>query len=123
MVNGIGIDLVEVDRMDQILNKWQERFVTRVFSPNEIQNCNQRVNKAQCFAARFAAKEALAKALGHGWCKHFKWTDVEVVNEASGKPSFNIKGVTSNLVKAKRIRLSLSHTKSYAVATVTVESA
>ncbi len=122
MINGIGIDLVEVGRIDQMLKKWQQKFTTKLFTLKEIKHCCEKVNQAECFAARFAAKEALAKALGHGWCVHFRWTDVEVSNEKSGRPIFIIKGVTEKLVKGKRVLLSLTHTKLYASAIVTVES-
>ncbi|MFQ5604294.1 MAG: holo-ACP synthase [bacterium] len=121
MVAGIGIDIVEVERIHRMLIKWEERFTHRLFTPCEIQQCSERANQAQCFAARFAAKEALAKALGHGWCKHFIWTDVEVFNENSGKPAFVVQGVTKKLVEKRKVKLSLTHTKEYAAAVVLVE--
>lgn len=121
MILGIGIDLVDVDRIERILRDWGQKFASRIFTENEINFCNQRVAAAECYAARFAAKEALAKALGHGWCEHFRWTDVEVTNDRSGKPSFVIHGKTRRLLNNKRVVLSLSHTKSQAVAMVLIE--
>lgn len=123
MISGIGIDVVEVGRIRTVIEKWDERFISRLFTPNEMARCRARVNPAECFAVRFAAKEALAKALGHGWCKHFRWTDVEVLNDESGKPGLQIGGITANLVRNKRVLLSLTHTRKYAAAMVTVEEA
>ena len=123
MIDGIGTDLIEVQRIEQMLMKWSQRFTSRLFTLNEINYCSKKVNRAECFAARFAAKEALAKALGHGMCIHFNWTDVEVFNDESGKPSFIITGITEKLVREKQLFLSLSHTKNYASAIVVVESA
>jgi holo-[acyl-carrier protein] synthase len=122
LIVGIGIDLVEVDRIEKILKNRGRRFISRIFTENEIDFCNQKVNAAECYAARFAAKEALAKALGHGLCEHFKWTDVEVSKESSGKPAFIVHGKTGQLVHNKRVVLSISHTKSLAVAMVVIES-
>ncbi len=121
MILGIGVDLVDVHRIDKLLKCWGEKFTSRIFTQNEIEYCHQKINAAECFAARFAAKEALAKALGHGWCEHFKWTDVEVRRKDSGKPSFYINGKTARLLISKRVLLTISHTKSQAVAVVTVE--
>jgi holo-[acyl-carrier protein] synthase len=121
LILGLGVDLVDVQRMDKILKVWGHKFTSRLFTQNEIEYCSQKSNAAECFAARFAAKEALAKALGHGFCEHFKWTDVEVVKENSGKPAFSISGITARLVENKRVLLSISHTKSQAVAFVTLE--
>lgn len=83
--------------------------------------CTPRATAAECFAARFAAKEALAKALGHGFCKHFKWTDVEVIRDSTGKPGFEVGGVTRKLVQNKRVLLSMTHIQSHAAAMVVVE--
>lgn len=121
MILGIGIDVVEIQRIAQAVEKWDAKFVSRLFTANEIARCRKRVHSAECFAVRFAAKEALAKALGHGWCQHFRWTDVEVANDDAGKPSLRIDGITAKLVEKKRVLLSLSHTREYAAAMVTVE--
>lgn len=121
MILGLGVDLVDVQRMDKILKVWGQKFTSRIFTQNEIKYCSRKVNAAECFAARFAAKEALAKALGHGFCEHFKWKDVDVVKEDSGKPTFSIRGITARLVENKRVFLSISHTKSQAMAFVTIE--
>lgn len=121
MIAGIGIDLVEVRRIQNLLERWGERFLQKLFTDNEIKSCQAKVNQFECLAARFAAKEALAKALGHGWCRHFSWTDVEITNDVAGKPIFKISGKTKKLVEGANIFLSLSHVKSQAVAFVVVE--
>ncbi len=123
MISGIGIDVVEIQRIRTMIEKWDEKFISRLFTENEISRCQARFNDAECFAVRFAAKEALAKALGHGWCKHFRWRDVEVTRENSGKPGLRIEGITAQLVVKKRVMLSLTHTREYAAAIVTVEDA
>jgi len=121
VIEGIGIDLIDVSRMESIVAKWDEKFLTKLFTRNEIEFCKNKANASECFAARFAAKEALAKALGHGFCKHFKWTDVEVQRDDSGKPAFVIDGVTQELVRNKRVLLSMTHIQSHAAAIATVE--
>lgn len=121
MLEGVGIDLIDVARMATILDKWGEKFLVKLFTRSEIAFCQDKANAAECFAARFAAKEALAKALGHGFCKHFRWTDVEVRRDNSGKPAFAISGVTQELVRNKRVLLSMTHIQSYAAAIATVE--
>ncbi|RMF58083.1 MAG: holo-[acyl-carrier-protein] synthase [Calditrichaeota bacterium] len=121
MICGVGIDLVDVERMERLLERWGERAVARLFTPSEIRHCRGKVNRAECFAARFAAKEALAKALGHGWCEHFRWLDVEVVTDRAGKPSFVISGITRELVLQKRVFLSMTHIKSHSAAIVVTE--
>jgi holo-[acyl-carrier-protein] synthase len=121
LISGIGIDVIEIQRIKDVIEKWDEKFVVRLFSRDEILRCRQRANPAECFAVRFAAKEALAKAVGHGWCRHFRWTDVEVVNDQAGKPDLRIIGITARLVENKRVMLSLTHTREYAAAMVIVE--
>lgn len=121
MIFGIGIDLIEVDRIAEMVERWGDKFLTKIFTEAEISHCKRKYNKSECFAARFAAKEALAKALGHGRCKHFYWTDVEVTRARSGKPSFKITGVTEELVIGKRVQLSMTHIKSHAAAIAIVE--
>jgi holo-[acyl-carrier protein] synthase len=78
MIYGVGIDLVMISRIEEALQRWGERFREKVFTPGEIQYCGQKRNPAPSFAARFAAKEALAKALGVGIRRGVHWKDVEV---------------------------------------------
>ena len=95
-----------------------------MFSHTEITYCETKVNKAESFAARFAAKEAFFKALGTGWRGGMAFNEVEVVNDELGKPTLNIIGTTAEIIKDKNIKIihvSLSHVKDMAMATVVLE--
>lgn len=89
-VYGIGIDLVQVDRIERSLSRWGERFTRRVFTAAERRHCESGRRAAGCYALRFAAKEAFAKALGLGLRKPVLWQDIEVVNTGTGKPEINL---------------------------------
>lgn len=115
---GIGIDIVEVNRIEQMARE-HEGFLTRVYTKHEITYCTKKKNQYQHFAARFAAKESVLKALGVGWGRDIKWTDVEVVNDSLGKPRINAYGGVKKLMEQKgisEILVSLSHVSHYAVA-------
>ena len=115
---GIGIDITEVSRIESLVEQ-HEQFLTRVYTEREISYCNKKKNKYQHFAARFAAKESVLKALGVGWSQEIKWTDIEVVNEPSGKPRINSYGEVKRLMEQKGVKeilISLSHTSHYAIA-------
>lgn len=111
-----GIDLVEVHRMKTAVEKWGDRLLNRVWTPQEIEYSRQRICFYQHLAARFAAKEAVIKCLGQEEInqRSIGWKDIEVVNNSEGKPEirFNQEKQQSK----KRISLSISHTKDYAVA-------
>ncbi len=115
---GIGIDITEVSRIESLAEQ-HEKFLTRVYTEREITYCNRKKNKYQHFAARFAAKESVLKALGVGWSQEIKWTDIEVVNEPNGRPRINTYGAVKNIMEQKKVKeiiVSLSHTSSYAIA-------
>ena len=115
---GIGIDITEVSRI-QSLAEQHEQFLARVYTDREIQYCNGKKNKYQHFAARFAAKESVLKALGVGWAKEIKWTDIEVVNDCNGMPHIHTYGAVKRLMdkqEVKEIHISLSHISHYAIA-------
>ena len=115
---GIGIDITEVSRIESLAEQ-HEQFLTRVYTEREINYCNKKKNKYQHFAARFAAKESVLKALGVGWSQEIKWTDIEVVNEPSGKPRINTYGKVKRLMEQKEVKeilISLSHTSHHAIA-------
>ncbi len=123
MILGLGTDIIAVARIDRVI-KNNPRFIEKVFSPGEQEYCSSKANPAQSYAARFAAKEAFMKALGTGWDEGISWNQIEVVNDAKGKPSLNLSGTTGTLVKSRsigQIHLSLSHEKDYAIATVILE--
>lgn len=117
-----GIDLVETDRIGRMLDEHGDRFLNRCFTPAERVYCHENDRRRlERLAARFAAKEAVLKALGTGWRDGIAWTDVEVVREVSGRPGVKLTGRASEIAKSLGIAgwlLSLSHTDSYAVASV-----
>ena len=115
---GIGIDITEVSRIKSLAEQ-HEQFLARVYTEREITYCNRKKNKYQHFAARFAAKESVLKALGVGWAKEIKWTDIEVVNDPNGKPRINTYGAVKRLMDKKGVKeilVSLSHISLYAIA-------
>lgn len=111
---GVGVDLVEVVRVERAIRKWGERFLKHVFTPVEIAYCTEHVNNGVHFSARFAAKEAIRKAVG----KSIKWTDVEIKNEGNGKPVMRLERSNSEW----QIFLSMSHAGGYAIAYVIIQT-
>jgi len=124
MVVGSGIDITEVARIAQSIDRFGERFLNRVFTPAEIAYCQSKKNSVERFAARFAAKEAAMKAIGTGLRRGVTWHDVEVSREASGKPILLFHGMAAEFAKKlgmKNAALSLTHTKETAMAMVILE--
>lgn len=119
---GLGIDLVEVPRIRDLLTKHGDRFKERTFTPGEIAYCDSCADPAMHYAARFAAKEAAAKALGTGlWAEGVDWKAIEVIREASGKPTLALHDGAkrhAELLGATRFLISLTHTKDLAQAQV-----
>ena len=115
-----GVDIIEIHRIKQVLDRYGERFLNRLFTPNEIDYCGGR---APNLAGRFAAKEATMKALGTG-ARGVSWKDIEVVRADSGAPSVKLYGRAEN--RAERlhvveISVSISHSREYAVAFVVAQ--
>ena len=124
MIVGTGIDFVEVPRIAAAIERFGERFITRLFTPAEISYCDSRQNRAERYAARFAAKEAALKALGTGWRHGIAWTEVEVTKQKSGKPGLLFTGKAKEFATRLGVRnasLSLSHTTGHGVAQVILE--
>jgi len=116
---GIGIDLVEVPRIREMLERHGQRFIERTFTAGEIAYCDACADPAMHYAARFAAKEATAKALGTGlWAEGVVWTDIEVVREASGKPGIVLHGGAKQHAADAICLVSLTHTRDLAMAQV-----
>src|SRR5207244_4892618 len=118
-VRGIGIDLVPISRMRQVMERWQERFVSRVFTEDEIAYCRSRKDPAPHFAARFAAKEAGLKALGTGLRLGISWRELEVTRERGGPPMLILRGRSREIARARgadRMLLALTHDGDYALA-------
>ncbi|RMH81481.1 MAG: holo-[acyl-carrier-protein] synthase [Calditrichaeota bacterium] len=119
-VYSVGMDVVEIRRIAELIERHGERFLKRVYTDREIEYCRRKVNAAS-FAARFAAKEAVLKAAGTGLNLGTRWRDVEVINDARGKPRVHLSGKTAELLGHRRVHISLSHTEELAVAMVVVE--
>jgi len=119
-VLGTGIDLVESDRMRETLTRWNARFKDRVFLADEQAYCDSKADPTSHYAARFAVKEAVTKALGTGIGPHVGWLDLEVTRNAeTGAPSVRFGPNIQKMVAERRISgvlVSLSHTRNYAVA-------
>ena len=125
MIVAIGIDIVEVSRIEAVFARRGERFRDRVFTDGEIDYCEQRGSRLMSYAARFAAKEAVMKALGSGWGSGVGWRDIEVVVRETGAPSIQLRGrALERLLEigARRVHLSLTHTRELAMAEVVLES-
>jgi holo-[acyl-carrier protein] synthase len=121
MIVGVGVDIVELSRIEQSIKEYSSDFLSRLFTASEISYCSSRPQPVQHYAARFAAKEALSKAIRTGWSGAFRWTDVEVVNDPSGAPSFVFHNETAKLLEKSNVFLSLSHTDTSAIAFVVIE--
>ena len=121
MILGTGVDIVEVFRMRDAVDKWGDNFLLKIFTPREIDYSNSRRFSHQHFAARFAAKEAVVKAFGAPRAFPVKWTDIEVLNDGEGKPVIVFHEDALKLKKAKKVDnvvMSMSHSKNYAIANV-----
>ncbi len=123
-IYGIGTDIANINRIKKSLKK--KNFISKLFNKNEIKKCNSQVNKANCYAKRFAAKEAFSKAIGTGISKGISFDEIIVYNIKSGKPGIKLLGNTKKIVnkilnkKKINIYLSLSDDKPFAVATVVI---
>ncbi len=118
-VFGIGIDVVEVERIASAIERHGEPFLARIFTPAERNYCESRKRPAPHFAARFAAKEAVSKALGTGIGANAGLLEMEVVRDDSGAPAIRLSGTAETFVRERgirEIRISLSHTEHYAAA-------
>jgi holo-[acyl-carrier protein] synthase len=124
MILGLGSDLIEIARIAGSIDRFGERFLRRVFTPGEIAYCQRKKNAAESFAARFAAKEAGAKALGTGISHGIAWPEIEVRREASGRPTLHWSGRAAErvaLLGVRRTSLTLTHGRDLALAVVVVE--
>jgi holo-[acyl-carrier protein] synthase len=124
MIIGSGIDLVEIGRIQQSMNRYGGRFLDRIFTRAEQAYCLRKRNSAESFAARFAAKEAGAKALGTGISFGVGWLEIEVVREPSGRPNIQFHGRAAQIAArlgATHAALSITHTADLAMASVLLE--
>jgi len=125
MIIAIGVDLVEISRIEEVFTRRGERFRRRVFTEGEISYCERRASKLASYAARFAAKEAVMKALGTGWAEGVGWKDIEVVSGPSGAPMIQLHRSALERMReigATRALVSLTHSGELAIAQVVLES-
>jgi holo-[acyl-carrier protein] synthase len=125
MIVGTGVDISEVPRVRAARERFGERFLKRVFTPEELRYCLAKANSDERLAARFAAKEAGMKAIGTGLRHGITWQDVEVVRLPGQRPNLRFHGKAAEFAErlgCKRVHLSLSHTKEQAIAYVILES-
>jgi len=119
VIRGLGTDIVEIVRIGEMIERHGELFLQRVYTEQEVAYCQKRSSSYQHFAGRWAAKEAVLKALGTGWAKGIAWRDIEVVSLASGQPRVNVYGAVKELSESAGISgflVSISHCRSHATA-------
>jgi holo-[acyl-carrier protein] synthase len=124
VIVGTGVDLCEVARMREAIERHGDHFKNRVFTPGEIAYAENKANRYERYAARFAAKEAAMKALGTGWRGGLGWRDLEVTNLSSGRPTLTFHKKAAEIAEkigARNIALSLTHTADQAMAIVILE--
>lgn len=125
MIGGVGIDLVEIARFKAAMSRHGDRFLVKIFTSRERNYCEGKWNRLAHYTARFAAKEAVLKALGTGWSGGIHWTDVEVTHGRSGEVGVKLIGAASAVARRKRIRtvhLNITHSERYAAAVAVAES-
>jgi holo-[acyl-carrier protein] synthase len=125
MIVGIGIDLIEVARIRDALEKYGDRFARRIYTKVEIEYCSTKKNAALHYAGRFAAKEAAFKAMERGWGGDISWTEIEVFNEPSGAPRLVFYGKALDLIQQKKVirsYVTISHIEEHATAVVVLEA-
>ena len=126
MIFGNGIDIIDINRIRRVIDKYGDRFKKRCFSISEIERSEKKLNSVESYAKRYAAKEACAKALGTGLARGVFWKDIEVENNQYGKPFIKLHGKAKAIFKKinkasnLQIELSLSDEKKYAIANVTI---
>lgn len=116
MIHGIGTDIIEIKRIEKAIERHGQRFLDRLFTPNEQTYCRRYRDASRHFAGRFAAKEAVAKALGTGFREELGWSDFEIVNDAQGKPHVVLNPRLKESLAGIEILVSISHSHDYATA-------
>jgi len=125
VIFGIGVDVVQISRIDSLLKRWGDRFLRRIFTKREIQYCLLRKDPSPHLAVRFAAKEAFLKALGVGYSKGVRWKEIEVMRNSSGRPEIQLHNHTRTLCRRHgitRTHLSMSHDGAYGFVQVILEA-
>lgn len=124
MILGVGLDMVEVARMEESVRRFGQRLLSRLFHPQEVFYCSGKVRPAECLATTFAAKEAFLKALGTGLKGGIKWLDIQVLRTQGGPPGISVTGRAKEIMEQKggrKIWLSLSHEGGFGLGMVVIE--
>ncbi len=119
MIYGIGVDLVYIKRMQQMQERWNEKFTARIFTPEENRYCQQHKFPAQHLAGIFAAKEAVLKAIGTGLSRGISWQEIQILSKSGQAPQVELKGTAAKIAKESgvgNVLVSLSHDSDYAIA-------
>lgn len=125
MIIGIGTDIISIERIKKIIDERGERFLSLIFTDREREYCQSKQSPCVHFAGRFAAKESVFKVLKTGWGLGVRWKDVEILRSKNGEPEISLKGKTKLIAEKKgikRILLSISHDRKYAMATAIGEN-
>ena len=124
MILGTGVDIAEVPRVRESIERFGDRFLKRIFTDAEIHYCERKACRFESYSARFAAKEAGMKALGTGWSRGVRWRDIEVVRPKGQRPTIQFHGEAAAIAArlgARNIALSITHTSEHALAHVILE--
>lgn len=116
MLYGIGNDIIEIERIQKSINKYGSKFLDKIFTNQEKEYCLKYNEAARHFSGRFAAKEAIVKALGCGFRNGVTWLDIEIVNDSLGKPLVSISSYLNQMFGDVKIMISISHCKEFATA-------
>lgn len=122
MINGIGTDIIEIERIERIIERYGTRFLDRIFTAEEQAYCLRHKESARHFAGRFAGKEAVVKALGTGITEGTGWLDIEILNDPQGKPMVLLSNRLREEHSHPKIHLTISHCRAYATAFAVCES-
>lgn len=121
MIKGVGTDIIEIDRIELAIKRNGQKFLNKLFTPKEIAYCSKFKEFARHYAARFAAKEATAKAFGVGIGDQLQWLDIEIYHSSLGQPQIRIENALYQQLECPKLLLSMSHCKKYATAVVILE--
>jgi len=119
MIIGLGADIIETERIRNLIKRSGDTFLNRCFNKDEIEYCNNKANRYQHYAGKFAAKEAVFKALKMHWTEGFKWKDISIINDNYGAPEACLSGLLkerADELKITMVQISISHCQQYAVA-------
>ena len=121
MIDGVGVDVVETKRFQEAMNSWGNVLLEKIFTEKELLYSHSKKYQVRHLAARFAVKEAVAKAMATGWSGGFRWKDVEIENDSAGKPSVILHGKVNELLKNRKVMVSISHSENVVIAFAVIE--